>query len=56
MIIYLNDLKISTRELKNLINNFSKVAVYKINSDKSVTPLNRLRKKLGKDTLHNRHI
>jgi hypothetical protein len=35
MIIYLTDPKISTRELLNLINNFSKVAGYKINSNKS---------------------
>jgi hypothetical protein len=36
MIVYLNYLKNSTRELLNLINNFSKVAGYKINSNKSV--------------------
>ena len=36
MIIYLSDPKNSTRELLNLINNFSKVAGYKINSNKSV--------------------
>jgi hypothetical protein len=35
-IVYLSDPKNSTRELLNLINNFSKVAVYKINSNKSV--------------------
>ena len=33
MIVYLGDAKISTRELQNLINNFSKVAGYKINSN-----------------------
>ena len=52
MIVYINDPKNSTRELLNLINNFSKVAGYKINSNKSVTSstqrINRLRKKLGK--------
>ena len=36
MIVYLNDPKISTRELLKLINNFSKVDRYKINSIKSV--------------------
>jgi hypothetical protein len=36
MIVYLHDPKNSTRELLNLINNFSKVARYKINSNKSV--------------------
>jgi len=36
MIVYLSDPKSSTRELLKLINNFSKVAVYKINSKKSV--------------------
>jgi hypothetical protein len=36
MTVYLSDPKISTRELLNLINNFSKVAGYKINSNKSV--------------------
>jgi hypothetical protein len=52
MIVYLGDPQNSTRELLNLINNFSKVARYKINSNKSVaflyTRINRLRKKLGK--------
>jgi hypothetical protein len=36
MIVYLSDPKNSTRELLNLINNFSKLAGYKINSNKSV--------------------
>jgi hypothetical protein len=36
MIAYLSDPKNSTRELSNMINNFSKVARYKINSIKSV--------------------
>jgi hypothetical protein len=34
--VTINDLKISTRELLNLINSFSAVAGYKINSNKSV--------------------
>jgi hypothetical protein len=36
MIVYLSDPKNATRELLNLINNFSKVAGYKIISNKSV--------------------
>jgi hypothetical protein len=39
MIVYWIDPKYSTRELLNLINNFSKVAGYKINSNKSVALL-----------------
>jgi hypothetical protein len=37
MIVYLNDPQNSTIELLNLINDFSEVAGYKINSNKSVT-------------------
>jgi hypothetical protein len=36
MIVYISDLKNSTRELLYLINSFSEVAGYKINSNKSV--------------------
>jgi hypothetical protein len=36
MIVYLRNPKNSTRELLNLINNFSKIYGYKINSNKSV--------------------
>jgi hypothetical protein len=36
MIVYISNPKNSTRELLQLINNFSKVAEYKINSSKSV--------------------
>ena len=36
MIVYLSDPKNSTREILQLINNFSKVAGYKVNSSKSV--------------------
>jgi len=36
MIVYLSEPKSSTRELLKLINKFSKVAGYKINSNKSV--------------------
>ena len=36
MIVYLSDAKSSTRELLQLIKNFSKVAGYNINSSRSV--------------------
>jgi hypothetical protein len=36
MIVYISDLKNSTRELLNLINSFSEVSGYKINSNKSM--------------------
>ena len=36
MIVYLSDTNTSTREFLQLINNFFKEAVYKINSNKSV--------------------
>jgi hypothetical protein len=36
MIVYISDPQNSTRELLNLINSFSEVAGYKINSNKSV--------------------
>ena len=36
MIVYLSNPKTSTKELLKLINNFSKVAGYKINSSESV--------------------
>ena len=39
MIVYMNDPKNSTRKLLQLINTFSKVAGYKINSKKSVALL-----------------
>jgi hypothetical protein len=39
MILYISDPKNSTRELLNIINNFSEVARYKINSKKSVAIL-----------------
>ena len=51
MVVYISDPKNSIRELLDLINNFSAVAGYKINSNKSVaflyTKKERLRKKLG---------
>jgi hypothetical protein len=37
MIVYIDDPKNSTRELLNLIKSFSALAVYKINSNKSMT-------------------
>jgi hypothetical protein len=36
IIVFISDSKNSTRELLNLINSFSEVAGYKINSNKSV--------------------
>ena len=52
MIVYISDPKNSTRELLSLINSFSEVGGYKINSNKSMaflyTRINRLRKNLGK--------
>jgi hypothetical protein len=35
-IVYISDLKNSTREILNLINSFSEVAGYKINSNESM--------------------
>jgi hypothetical protein len=60
MIVYQSDPKNSTRELLNLINNFSKVARYKINSYKSVVFLYSKDKQAekeirGNNTLHNSH-
>jgi hypothetical protein len=52
MIVYISDPKNSTRELLNLINSFSAVAGYKINSNKSLAFLytkdKQVREKLGK--------
>jgi hypothetical protein len=36
MIVYISDPKNTTRELLNLINSFSEVAGYKVNSNKSM--------------------
>jgi hypothetical protein len=49
VIVYISDLKNSTRELLNLINNFSKVAGYKIYSNKSVPSLYRKDKQAEKE-------
>jgi hypothetical protein len=51
MIKYLSDPKNSTRELLNLINNFSKVAGYKINSNKSVAVLCSKDKQIEKEIM-----
>ena len=52
MVVYLSDHKNLTKELLQLINNFSKIDGYKINSNKSVVSSTQkiiwLRKKLGK--------
>ena len=58
MIVYICKPKISPRELLQLINNFSKVARYKINSNKSVAFLyskdNQAEKEIREnDTFHN---
>ena len=50
MIVYLNDPKNSIRELLNLIYNFSKVAGYKINSNKSVAFLYSKNKQAEKES------
>jgi len=49
MIVYINDPKNSTRELLQLINNFSKMAGYKINSKKSVAFLYSKNKRAEKE-------
>jgi hypothetical protein len=49
MIVYISDPKNSTRELLNLINNFSEVAGYKINSYKSVAFLYTMDKQAEKE-------
>jgi hypothetical protein len=49
MIVYVSDPKNSTRELLNLINNFSEVAGYKFNSNKSVAFLYTKDKQAGKE-------
>ena len=55
MIVYISDPKNSTREFLNLINNFSQVAGYKINLNKSVAFLyakdKRAEKKIREMTL-----
>ena len=58
--VYISDPMNSTRELLNMINSFSAVAGYKINSNKSVTFLYTKDKQdekeiRGNNTLHNSH-
>jgi hypothetical protein len=59
MIVYISDPKNSTRELLILINNFSNMAGYKFNSNKSVAFLNskdkQSEKKIRIITLRNSH-
>ena len=60
MIVYISDPKDSTRDLLNLINSFSSVAGYKINSNKSVAFLytqvkQAEEKNKGNNTLLNSH-
>jgi hypothetical protein len=49
MIVFLSEPKNSTRELLNLINNFNKVAGYKMNSNKSVVFLYSMDKQAEKE-------
>ena len=49
MIVYISDPKNSTGELLNLINSFSDVAGYKINSKKSMTFLHTKDKQAEKE-------
>jgi hypothetical protein len=49
MIVYLSDPKNSTRKLLNLINSFSAVAGYKINSNKSMALLYTKDKRIEKE-------
>jgi bisphosphoglycerate-dependent phosphoglycerate mutase len=49
MVVYFSDPKNSTRELLNLINNFSKEDVYKFNSNKSVAFLYSMNKQTEKE-------
>jgi hypothetical protein len=49
MILYISDSKSSTRKLLNLINSFSAVAGYKINSNKSVVILYKKDKQTEKE-------
>ena len=53
MIVYINDPKNSTKELLHLINTFSNVAGYKINSKKSIALLYiKNKKQRGKSEKH----
>jgi hypothetical protein len=49
MVVYISDPRNSTRELLNLINSFSEVAEYKINSNKSMAFLYRKNKQAKKE-------
>ena len=49
MLVYISDPKYSTRELLNLINSFSEVAGYKINSNKSMAFLYTKNKQADKE-------
>jgi hypothetical protein len=61
MIVYIRDPKNSTRKLLNLINSFSAVTGYKINSNKAMAFLYTKNKQTEKEfreknnTLHNSH-
>ena len=56
MIVYISDPKNSTRELLNLINSFSAVLAYKINSNKSVSFLYTKNKQVDKEIREKTHF
>jgi hypothetical protein len=56
MIVYISDPKNSTRELLNLINSFSEVDGYKINSNKSVVFLYSKDKQADKEIRETTHF
>jgi hypothetical protein len=56
MVVYLSDPQNPTRELPQLINNFSKVAGYKINSNKSVVSLYWKDKQVEKEIRETTHF
>ena len=56
MIVYVSDPKNSNRELLNLINKFSKVVGYKINSSKSVAFLYSKDKQAEKEIRETTHF
>ena len=56
MIVYISDPKNSTRELLSLINTFSEVAGYKINSHKSMAFLYTKHKQAEKEIRETKHF
>jgi hypothetical protein len=56
MIVYISNPQYSTRELLQLINNLSKMAAYKINSNKSVSFLSTKDKQAEKEIRKTTHF